>query len=327
MEINLENKDLIGKCVSGEKPFGCDVCGRRFARSDERKRHSKVHLNPKQKQQEGRLEGPEGPEGTSPAFEGSAKPTSLYSEFSALSAPTENKAEGSASQRAGAGAEPEMTREMLYAGAASMSLPSACTPYSYPFLQPLSRTSPAPAIPSFSSPSQTGLSGQTPQTVLAEETPQTAHEGTGPSSSQLHPPSLSLSSSWTHLSSSLLRIPQLEGFHSRPFEFPFTRPPQMQPQSQIPQTTDVCQTGAPAQLQQSEHSAFTFTQTTRSSTQSKFWLSNFSTFDLLILVSTFYSQLYNLYSMFQCSHILNLYSRIIHCHIIQFHCESTYFFC
>ena len=274
MEINLENKDLIGKCVSGEKPFGCDVCGRRFARSDERKRHSKVHLKPKQKQQEGRLEGPEGPEGTSPAFEGSAKPTSLYSEFSALSAPTENKAEGSASQRAGAGAEPEMTREMLYAGAASMSLPSACTPYSYPFLRPLSRTSPAPAIPSFSSPSQTGLSGQTPQTVLAEETPQTAHEGTGPSSS--------VSSSWTHLSSSLLRIPQLEGFHSRPFEFPFTRPPQTQMQTpqtpQTPQTTAVCQTGTPAQGQlpshQSEHSAFAFTftgtQTTKSSPQPKF---------------------------------------------------------
>jgi uncharacterized Zn-finger protein len=26
-----------------EKPFSCDTCGRRFARSDERKRHGKVH--------------------------------------------------------------------------------------------------------------------------------------------------------------------------------------------------------------------------------------------------------------------------------------------
>jgi hypothetical protein len=26
-----------------EKPFSCDTCGRRFARSDERKRHAKVH--------------------------------------------------------------------------------------------------------------------------------------------------------------------------------------------------------------------------------------------------------------------------------------------
>ena len=277
---------MIGKCVSGEKPFGCDVCGRRFARSDERKRHSKVHLKPKQKQQEGRREGPEGPEGPvwaegiSPAVQRSVQPsvqpTSLYSQFSALSAPTENKAEGS--EPSGAGAEPELSREMLYAGAASVSLPSACTPYSYPFLHPLSlslsRTSPAPAIPSFSSPSQTGLSGQTPQTVRAEETPQTAHEGTGPSSS--------VSSSWTHLSSSLLRIPQLEGFHSRPFEFPFTHPPQTQMQTpqtpQTPQTTAVCQTGTPAQGQlpshQSEHSAFAFTftgtQTTKSSPQPKF---------------------------------------------------------
>ena len=272
---------MIGKCVSGEKPFGCDVCGRRFARSDERKRHSKVHLKPKQKQQEGRREGPEGPEGPvwaegiSPAVQRSVQPsvqpTSLYSQFSALSAPTENKAEGS--EPSGAGAEPELSREMLYAGAASVSLPSACTPYSYPFLHPLSlslsRTSPAPAIPSFSSPSQTGLSGQTEKNV------QTVHEGTGPSSStQSHPPSLS--SSWTHLSSSLLRIPQLEGFHSRPFEFPFTRPPQMQPQqttqTQQTQTTSVCQTGAPAQgqLHQSEHSAFSFTQTTKSPPQPKF---------------------------------------------------------
>lgn len=38
------NDDLINSMFFiVEKPFSCDTCGRRFARSDERKRHGKVH--------------------------------------------------------------------------------------------------------------------------------------------------------------------------------------------------------------------------------------------------------------------------------------------
>ena len=32
---------------TGGKPFCCEVCGRKFARSDERKRHTKVHSKQK----------------------------------------------------------------------------------------------------------------------------------------------------------------------------------------------------------------------------------------------------------------------------------------
>ena len=46
--------------VSGDKPFSCEVCGRKFARSDERKRHAKVHLKQKLKK-EGRSLGGQGP--------------------------------------------------------------------------------------------------------------------------------------------------------------------------------------------------------------------------------------------------------------------------
>ena len=35
--------------VLGEKPFTCDACGRKFARSDEKKRHAKVHSKSKSK--------------------------------------------------------------------------------------------------------------------------------------------------------------------------------------------------------------------------------------------------------------------------------------
>jgi hypothetical protein len=38
--------------LPGEKPFACDCCGRRFARSDERRRHMKIHLREQQKREE-----------------------------------------------------------------------------------------------------------------------------------------------------------------------------------------------------------------------------------------------------------------------------------
>lgn len=33
------------------QPFSCDICGRKFARSDEKKRHAKVHLKQKIKRE------------------------------------------------------------------------------------------------------------------------------------------------------------------------------------------------------------------------------------------------------------------------------------
>lgn len=41
---NFTDFCFVIKTIVGEKPFECDVCGRKFARSDERRRHSKIHF-------------------------------------------------------------------------------------------------------------------------------------------------------------------------------------------------------------------------------------------------------------------------------------------
>jgi hypothetical protein len=43
----FKTKIIFYDIFLGEKPFTCDACGRKFARSDEKKRHAKVHVKSK----------------------------------------------------------------------------------------------------------------------------------------------------------------------------------------------------------------------------------------------------------------------------------------
>ena len=66
-DIEIRKSEIVVKTqlfckifFKGEKPFTCDSCGRKFARSDEKKRHAKVHSKKSKKGSAATLSGTEG---------------------------------------------------------------------------------------------------------------------------------------------------------------------------------------------------------------------------------------------------------------------------
>ena len=65
-ELVFTKNKIVSSLFLGEKPFACEVCGRRFARSDERRRHMKIHLREQQKREEEHKKAMLTPEPSSP---------------------------------------------------------------------------------------------------------------------------------------------------------------------------------------------------------------------------------------------------------------------